>query len=68
MPDLYVSKQEQKNQFSIAGGAPGGEITWQITGIRHDPYILANPIVPVVEKGPGQLVPKGTCIYAPLCQ
>ena len=68
MPNLYISQEEKNNQFSIAGGVPGGDITWEITGVRHDPYILANPIIPVVEKGPTQLVNKGTCLYAPLCQ
>jgi len=34
-----------------------------VTGIRHDPYILANPIIPEVEKGPGQLVNRGEYLY-----
>jgi hypothetical protein len=68
MPDLYVKTEEANNQFTIAGGVPGGQISWQISGVRHDPYILANPIIVEVEKGPGQLVDKGFCIYAPDCQ
>jgi hypothetical protein len=68
MPNLYISQEEKNNQFAIAGGVPNGQISWEITGVRHDPYILANPIIPVVEKGPGQPVDKGTCLYAPLCQ
>jgi hypothetical protein len=68
MPNLYVKTEEANNQFTIAGGVPGGKISWQITGIRHDPYILANPVIPEVEKGPGQLVDKGFCIYEPNCQ
>jgi hypothetical protein len=59
MPDLHISEEEHGNQFAIAGGSPGGKVSWQVTGVRHDPYILANPIIPVVEKGPGQLVDKG---------
>jgi hypothetical protein len=68
MPNLYVKTQEKNNQFGIAGGVANGEISWQITGVRHDPYIEANPIIPVVEKGPGQLVDKGQCVYAPNCK
>ncbi len=67
MPNLHLSSEVRKRFFGlfgspvlkIAGGAPNGKISWQVTGIRHDPYILANPIVPEVEKGPSQLVDKG---------
>lgn len=59
MPNLYVSQEEHDNQFAIGGGVAGGKVSWQVTGVRHDAYILANPIVPVVDKGPGQLVDKG---------
>ncbi len=68
MPNLYIKKEEKDNTFTIAGGTPGGKISWQITGIRHDKYILDNPIVVEVPKGPNQLVNKGECIYEPLCQ
>ncbi|MFA7309442.1 MAG: hypothetical protein WC050_00920 [Candidatus Paceibacterota bacterium] len=63
MPNLYVKEEEHDNRFSIGGGVPGGKVSWQITGIRHDPYIVANPIVPEVEKGPGQPVQKGEYLY-----
>lgn len=53
--------------FSVAGGAPGGLISWQVTGIRHDPFILANPIVPEVEKTNDTIVAKGVCILPKLC-
>ena len=64
MPNLYIKTEEKNNSFAIGGGVPGGRVSWQITGIRHDPYILANPIVPEVEKGPGQLVNRGEYLYA----
>jgi hypothetical protein len=67
MPNLYVSEEEHDNHFSIAGGVPGGKISWQITGIRNDPYIRLHPIVVEVQKGPGQPVNKGECLYPPLC-
>ncbi len=68
MPGLYIGKQESDNRFTIAGGLPGGLVSWQITGIRHDPYILSHPITPEVDKGPGQPFDKGQCVYEPLCQ
>jgi len=68
MPNLYIKQEISDNAFVIGGGEPGGRVSWQVTGIRHDPYILANPIIPEVEKGPGQLVDKGECIFGPLCK
>ena len=68
MPNLYVKTEEHNNQFTIGGGVPGGKISWQITGVRHDPYILAHPIIVEVEKGPGQPVGKGKCLFEPLCE
>lgn len=68
MPNLYIKQKIQNNTFVIGGGSPGGEISWMVTGIRHDPYILAHPIIPEVEKGPRQIVDKGECIFEPLCQ
>lgn len=59
MPDLFIKTEVTDNQFTIGGGVPGGEVSWQVTGIRHDPYILANPIIPVVEKTPYTIVNKG---------
>jgi hypothetical protein len=37
-PNLYIAQKISKNCFSIAGGLPGLEVSWQVTGIRHDPY------------------------------
>ena len=63
MPNLYVKSEEKNNQFTIGGGVSGGRVSWQITGIRHDPYILAYPIIPEVEKGPDQLVNRGEYLH-----
>lgn len=68
MPDLYIKSEEKNNRFEIGGGVSQGRVSWQVTGIRHDPYILANPIVTEVEKGEGQPVNKGECLYEPLCK
>ena len=50
-PNLYIKQGVEKNIFIIAGGEPNTRVSWQVTGIRHDPAIIAYPIVPEVEKG-----------------
>lgn len=67
MPNLHVKEKVKNNQFVIAGGKPGGRVSWQVTGVRHDPYIEANPIQVEVEKGPGELVDKGECLHEVAC-
>ncbi|HEY4516639.1 MAG TPA: hypothetical protein VJG64_01720, partial [Candidatus Paceibacterota bacterium] len=64
MGGLHIKQEVKNNKFVIAGGTPGGEVSWMVTGIRRDPYILANPIIPEVEKGPDQLVDKGEYLFA----
>lgn len=68
MPDLHVKTEERGNRFVIDGGTPGGRVSWQITGIRHDPYIVANPILVEVKKGPEALVDKGECLFEEACR
>ncbi|MBI4546403.1 MAG: hypothetical protein HY707_00370 [Ignavibacteriae bacterium] len=53
-PNLYISQKIQNNRFSIAGGSAGMEVSWQVTGIRHDAYANANRI-PVEEDKPGHV-------------
>lgn len=43
-PGLFVSRRVSGNRFTIAGGAPRGEVSWQVTGIRHDPWADAHRI------------------------
>ncbi len=47
-PNLYIAEKVNHNCFKIAGGAPEMEVSWQITGVRHDPWAEANP--PQVEE------------------
>ncbi len=68
MPNLFVMQKVQNNQFALGGGSPFGSVSWQITGTRHDPYIIANPIVNEVNKGPDKDVDRGECLFEPLCQ
>ncbi|HKW26697.1 MAG TPA: hypothetical protein VJN48_13005, partial [Terriglobales bacterium] len=44
-PGLYVAKEIANHQFTIAGGSPGGKVSWQISAVRNDPYAKANPLV-----------------------
>lgn len=61
MPNLYVKKEVRRKflglfgrpVFVLAGGAAFGEASWMVTGVRKDPYIIANPIIPEVWKGNG---------------
>jgi hypothetical protein len=42
---VYVAQEVDGNQFKIAGGKAGLKVSWQVTGIRHDAYADANPMV-----------------------
>lgn len=64
MPNLHVKSEIVNGSFLIGGGVPGARASWQVTGTRHDPYIVANPIVVEVEKGPDALVDRGEFIFA----
>ncbi|SDL95355.1 hypothetical protein [Nonomuraea jiangxiensis] len=44
-PNLYVASELSGNAFAVAGGEPGLKVCWQVTGVRHDAYALANPLV-----------------------
>ncbi len=65
-PNLYIKKEIQDNSFTISGGTPNTFVSWQVTGIRHDPFIIAHPTIVEVEKGPDTLVDKGEYLYPEL--
>jgi hypothetical protein len=44
-PGLFVSSRVKGNEFRIAGGVPGAQVSWQITGTRHDAWANAHRIV-----------------------
>lgn len=50
-PNLYVAEELVDNHFKIAGGKPLSKVSWQVTGIRHDPYAEQHRI-PVEKKKP----------------
>lgn len=47
---IYVKDGVRDNTFTIAGGDPGLEVCWQITGIRQDAWAAANRIAVELEK------------------
>ena len=76
MPNLHLKTEVHKRWFglintpvfSISGGAANGRVSWQVTGIRHDPFILAHPIIVEVEKAFDTVIRKGTCLVPSLCK
>jgi hypothetical protein len=47
---VFVAKEIAGNQFTIAGGLPDMKISWQVTGIRKDPFAAANSMQVEVDK------------------
>jgi len=41
---VYVAETISGGRFTVAGGEPGMTVSWQVTGVRHDPVALANGI------------------------
>jgi hypothetical protein len=60
---LYVAQEIKDNRFKIAGGQPGMKVSWQVTGIRHDPYAEAHRIQVVVDKPASE---QGTYLFPSL--
>jgi hypothetical protein len=50
-PNLFVAEKVKDNHFKIAGGKPGMEVSWQVTGIRHDAYARDHRIAVEEDKG-----------------
>ena len=49
--DLYIKEKVNHNHFVIAGGKPGSEVSWQVTGVRNDAWEKAHPMVVEADKG-----------------
>jgi len=62
-PNLHIAAKVQNNSFKIGGGQPGMEVSWQVTGIRHDAWANAHRVQVEVEK---QGVERGTYIHPEL--
>ncbi len=52
MPGLHVARAVEGNAFEVAGGAPRGTVSWQLSGVRRDACARSNPVV-VDEAKPG---------------
>jgi hypothetical protein len=52
-PQLHVASRLRDRRFTIAGGVPRTEVCWQVTGVRHDAYALAHPLVVESDKAAG---------------
>jgi len=50
-PNLYIAQEITGNRFNIAGGRPGGKVSWQVTGIRQDAWANAHRM-PVEQEKP----------------
>jgi len=48
---IYIAEEVSDNRFKIAGGETGMKVSWQVTGIRQDPFANAHR-VQVEEKKP----------------
>ncbi|MCC6963133.1 MAG: hypothetical protein IT585_07770 [candidate division Zixibacteria bacterium] len=62
-PNLYIAQKMTNNQFSIAGGSAGMEVSWQVTGVRHDAWAEANRIQVEVPKSADKI---GTYMFPEL--
>jgi hypothetical protein len=43
-PNLHIAAELANNTFKIAGGAANAKVSWQVSGVRIDPYAAAHPI------------------------
>jgi hypothetical protein len=41
---VYIAEEIAGNRFRIAGGRQGMQVSWQVTGVRHDAYAQAHRI------------------------
>lgn len=48
---VYIAEEVSDNHFKVAGGNPGMKLSWQLTGVRQDPWAKANSLV-VEDKRP----------------
>lgn len=62
-PNLHVKDQIENGTFTIGGGEPGGRVSWQVSAIRKDPYIVANPMIIDVQKSSSTPVVSGKYLH-----
>ncbi len=47
---VYIAEEFSGNSFRIAGGNSNTKISWQLTGVRKDPWAQTHPLVVKQEK------------------
>jgi hypothetical protein len=57
---VIVAEKVKGNKFKIKTDKPNIEVSWQVTGIRKDPFAEKNRVVPEVNKTPEE---KGKYLY-----
>ena len=53
-PDLHVAAKVHNNQFAIAGGPAGLEVSWMIMARRSDAFVQRHGAPIEVDKAPGE--------------
>jgi len=51
-PGLYIRETIHDGHFVISGGKPGMQVSWQVTGVRHDEWARQHPLTVEAEKTP----------------
>jgi hypothetical protein len=49
-PALHIAEELANGRFKIAGGTPGGRVSWHVTGIRKDAWAQAHAAPVEVDK------------------
>jgi len=49
---VYIAEKISDKRFKISGGKVGMEVSWQVTGIRRDPYADKNRVAVEEDKSP----------------
>ncbi len=57
---VFIEKEIEQGSFTISGGTSGMKISWQVTGVRKDPYSNLNRI-PVEQDKPAEM--KGKLLH-----
>ncbi|MBN1139554.1 MAG: hypothetical protein JXM73_23460 [Anaerolineae bacterium] len=55
-----IAQEIEANRFVIQTDQPGVKVSWQVTGVRQDPYAEANRIVVEEDKPPKE---RGTYLH-----
>ena len=57
---VFIAAEVSGNSFRIGGGRPGLKVSWQVTGVRKDPWAMAHRLPIEQDKPAGET---GTYLY-----